>query len=317
MRLRINDRVTWSCLAGQLTGTVVDVVLDLNAADKVVDNSHDKGGTKVSTAEMSCSPYVKNGKKIIHNSCYTSDTLEKLKLYYNKKNPKDPIDETDPKKLWYILKLKLVTCKGEKEDCWLKLIDDEELRKEIDEEIFAPDAPPEWTTNPDEWLSNYDISKVLKQYEETYPDFTFIEPSPIDFDKKPKTFNAKCVSNELCGFSLRHHINKGKTKIGFVFNLDEHTKGGSHWVSMFLDIDEGFIFYFNSTGEEIPKEVDKLKDRIVSQALKLGVRLVFIQNHPTAHQRGNTECGMYCLYFIITLLTYDEKSGNKHHRNHR
>ena len=36
MRLRINDRVTWSCLAGQLTGTVVDVVLDLNAADKVV-----------------------------------------------------------------------------------------------------------------------------------------------------------------------------------------------------------------------------------------------------------------------------------------
>ena len=36
MRLRINDRVTWSCLAGELTGTVVDVVLDLNAADKVV-----------------------------------------------------------------------------------------------------------------------------------------------------------------------------------------------------------------------------------------------------------------------------------------
>ena len=36
MKLRINDRVTWSCLAGQLTGTVVDIVLDLNAANQVV-----------------------------------------------------------------------------------------------------------------------------------------------------------------------------------------------------------------------------------------------------------------------------------------
>ena len=36
MRLRINDRVTWHCLAGHLTGTIVDIVLDKNAADKVV-----------------------------------------------------------------------------------------------------------------------------------------------------------------------------------------------------------------------------------------------------------------------------------------
>ena len=36
MKLRINDRVTWSCLAGELNGTVVDIVLDLNAANHVV-----------------------------------------------------------------------------------------------------------------------------------------------------------------------------------------------------------------------------------------------------------------------------------------
>ena len=36
MKLRINDRVTWSCLAGELNGTVVDIVLDLNAAGKTV-----------------------------------------------------------------------------------------------------------------------------------------------------------------------------------------------------------------------------------------------------------------------------------------
>ena len=26
-------------------------------------------------------------------------------------------------------------------------------------------------------------------------------------------------------------------------------------------------------------------------------------NHPFEHQYGNTECGMYSLYFIISLLT--------------
>jgi hypothetical protein len=36
MKLRINDQVTWSCLAGELNGTVVDIVLDLNAAGKTV-----------------------------------------------------------------------------------------------------------------------------------------------------------------------------------------------------------------------------------------------------------------------------------------
>ena len=36
MKLRINDRVTWRCLAGELNGTGVNIVLDLNAAEKVV-----------------------------------------------------------------------------------------------------------------------------------------------------------------------------------------------------------------------------------------------------------------------------------------
>ena len=36
MKLRINDRVTWRCLAGELNGTIVNIVLDLNAAEKVV-----------------------------------------------------------------------------------------------------------------------------------------------------------------------------------------------------------------------------------------------------------------------------------------
>jgi hypothetical protein len=31
-------------------------------------------------------------------------------------------------------------------------------------------------------------------------------------------------------------------------------------------------------------------------------RFKLIQNHPVEHQFGNTECGMYTLFFIITML---------------
>lgn len=36
MKLSINDKVTWSSAAGQLTGVITNIVLDLNAARKVV-----------------------------------------------------------------------------------------------------------------------------------------------------------------------------------------------------------------------------------------------------------------------------------------
>jgi hypothetical protein len=36
MKLSINDNVTWSSAAGQLTGVIVNMVLDLNAAKKIV-----------------------------------------------------------------------------------------------------------------------------------------------------------------------------------------------------------------------------------------------------------------------------------------
>ena len=47
---------------------------------------------------------------------------------------------------------------------------------------FTPYKPTEWEKNPVEWLSNFDILNVLKQYEEKYSDFKFIGPTPIDFN---------------------------------------------------------------------------------------------------------------------------------------
>ena len=251
---------------------------------------------------MSCSPFVQN-TKIHTETCYTYESLKQIQYYYNRTHPTDKIITDSPIELWKELKTKITSCSNEPEDCWLKTIKNNNVRKNIDEILFAPDAPPEWKQNPNEWLSNFDISKVLKQYEKTYPEFKYFEPTPIDFDKKPKQYHGKCVSDELCQFKLEPLLRKGKRKFGFVFNLDKHTQNGSHWVSMFLDIDEHFIFFFDSTGDNIPDEISKLKDSIVEQASDIGIELYFLKNHLFSHQYENTECGMYSLFFIITLLT--------------
>ena len=52
---------------------------------------------------------------------------------------------------------------------------------------------------------------------------------------------------------------------------------------------------------------NELVDKIIEQGKNLQIDFKFIQNHPFEHQKYNTECGMYSLYFIIELLTENKK----------
>jgi len=255
------------------------------------------------TKKMNCSPMVA-GKTAIKSSCLTPNILQKIKEEYNKDHLENPIVKTEPTELWYELHERLNSC--DKEECWLNEIKDRELRKNIKDEIFAPKQPPEWKKNRNEWLSNYDILDVIRQYEKTYPCFKFIGPSFIDFDAP---LDKTCVTEELCYFNLKNYIDNKITKIGVIFNLDKHNQSGSHWVSLFIDLKEKFIFYFDSAGSPIPKEIETLVKRIEEQANNISIRFKFYQNHPLEHQYGNTECGMYSLFFIITMLT--NRSENK------
>jgi hypothetical protein len=261
--------------------------------------------------QVKCSPAVKNTRALPF-SCYNADVLGQIKKSYNDSHsPAKWIETSDPNEIWKQLRERLVHCK--KEDCWLRQIKDETLRTQLQEYVFAPTKPPVWKTNPNEWLTNHDIIKVLRQYEQTYDNFAFINPTPIDFDERLKEEDNQCVTQELCEFSLKKHIESGKTKIGIVFNLDEHDEDGSHWMSMFIDVDEKIIFYFDSAGNDIPDEINKLKDRIIDQGKKLDEPIVFEfhKNYPTGHQHGSTECGMYSLFFLITMLT-SETEYDKH-----
>lgn len=246
---------------------------------------------------MNCSPVVH--KISINDSCYTPKILLMVRDAYNKDHsPEDQIRESDPIILWKILNERLVQCKTE--DCWLNQIKDESLKKRIARYIFAPDKPYEWKSKPNAWLSNFDIMNVLEQYEHVYKQFEFIGPTPIDFDK---VVDGRCIQSELCSFNLFDYIKKGKTHIGIIFNLSPHDSNGSHWVSLYIDVKERIIFYFDSTGEKMPPEIEEFAKRVQSQIKDHNQPEYRLENSPSDHQKGNTECGVYSLFFIITMLT--------------
>jgi hypothetical protein len=255
--------------------------------------------------KMVCSPSV-IGNTSVNNSCFTDSVLLYLKEVYNKHHPISKIDYKQPAKIWNSLKNKLSHCK--QEDCWLNEINDENVRSNIDKLLFAPDSPAKWIKHPDEWLSNLDINNVLKQYEIKFPQFKTLKPSPIDFDSKMNGIDGPCVNNDLCNFNIETYIKLNKTKIGIVYNLDKHNQSGSHWVSLFIDIDDKYIFFMDSAGETIPPQIKKFVTRVIEQATDLGILLKYYENSPLEHQHGNTECGMYSLFFIITLLTNQVKN---------
>jgi hypothetical protein len=257
-------------------------------------NSKDKKINK-----LICSPKPKN--EINNFSCYTNKTLYKLRDLWNARHPDVKIITNSPREIHKIISERLSGICN-RESCWLKQKSD---FGKIDNDIndsFAPESPPEWKKNSHEWLSSIDIMNVMKQYEKAYKCFDFIGPTPIDFDKKK--LYGDCVWDELCNFNLKDQIKRGKTKIGLIFNTDPHNKPGQHWISMFINIKKKKIFFFDSTGDKPPHEIVKLVKRIREQGLNLNPKLNFKydSNQGIEHQYGNTECGVYSLFFIVHML---------------
>ena len=245
---------------------------------------------------------VKIIKSVTSESCFTIDALRKIATKWNETHPQMKIDFTTittGKTLWNAIN-NVMKYKCNDELCWLKqeFIKDSYLQKELLKN-FKPFMPKTWTENPREWLNTIDIRDVMNQYEIKYPDFEFIGPVPMDFDTKVGF--GECVVDELCKINVDELMKKGKTKIGVIFNLDKHTQSGSHWVAMNCDINRGEICYWDSYGIKPNPEVVVLMNRLKEQAYKLNKKLE-IKINKVRHQYKNSECGMYCIYFITSLL---------------
>lgn len=249
-------------------------------------------------------------KSATDESCFSIDALRKIATKWNTTHPDKTIefdDTTTGKSLWNSINNAMsATC--DNEVCWLK----QDFLKELPlaHELlknFKPKMPKKWEANPREWLNTIDIRNVMNQYEVKHPDFEFIGPVPMDFDSKVGF--GQCVINELCNIKLASLLEKGKRKIGVIFNLDKHTQSGSHWVAMWAHFPEtkntGEICYWDSYGMKPNPEVVVLMNRLESQSKELNHQVVMNINK-RRHQYKNTECGVYCMYFLTSFLEGNE-----------
>lgn len=274
-----------------------------------------------------CAPGIfYNGK-----SCIPIDILENMLDIYKSNNPKELIDIiidnktqkleiSDSKitdRLNYIKQSNPITYKKNVVDILTQLLKNlkqtdwitkpifKQLRKnnydKLKNNVFKPVGP----ANNNNWLSNFDIIDIFKQYEDYYKDFKFLGAVPRDFDSDPGTSFSKINYKEK-------FINNGIHKLGVIFNHDKSDQGGSHWVALFVDLKRGDICYFDSAGQEPKKEVkiliSKLEDYFKQNNIPFKTKI-----NNTQHQFKNSECGVYSVSFILRLLdgeSFDNISTN-------
>ena len=236
----------------------------------------------------------------LHNkngNCLESSQLSELSMAYGA-----PSQLHGPAlQKWLIRKTR---CKTER--CWLeKAPIDQKRKKELAKTNFRPTMPDEWVKDPDQWLDSNNIADVMKQYEEIYPEFKFYGTNPIDF-AAPDPYNPeaaaknKCLQDEICKLNLKELTSQNKTKLGFVYNLDPSNKGGSHWIASFTDIPAHKTYYFDSYGMKPPPQIARFM-----RSLTLQDPSMKLEFNARRFQYGDTECGMYCLYFLIRMLAGD------------
>ena len=178
-------------------------------------------------------------------------------------------------------------------------------RADLARRYLRPAAPAAWKDDPDMWLDSNNIADVMNQYEQAFPYFEFMGPFPIDFAAPDPYQKAggeapKCLMNEICELRVAKAIENGTKSIGIVYNLDPHFKSGSHWIANYIDIPGHTCYYMDSYGMAPPMQVARFMKWLTTQDPKM--KLVY---NARRLQFSNTECGMYCMYFIIRMLAGD------------
>jgi hypothetical protein len=249
-----------------------------------------------------CSPHVEDNKKRLSNSCFDRDALIKIATSWNQHNSDNEIKfrkNTSSKSLYKMINEKMKD-RCNNEYCWVKQdFMKDKVDKEEELQVFKPEKPDSWDKNEREWLNTLDIRAVMDQYEDKYQDFLFVGPVPIDFDEKLSF--GQCVVDELCKINLKQMNKDGINRLGVIFNLDKHTQSGSHWVAMFCSIPKKEIYYWDSYGMRPPGEVIKLMNRLKKQGKDMDKNMK-IKINDNRHQFKGSECGVYCINFIVNLL---------------
>jgi len=223
-----------------------------------------------------------------YNKYYSTDKSKQIKL----DSKLDTLYPDDYKK-YLLLEFKNRFDGNQKEwinSKYLELMSDED-KDHLENKVFRPDGPQ----GRFDWLSTLDINQVLYQYEEKYQDFKFLGAIPMDFMELDYLPFNKLNFNDL--------ESEGCKRFGVIFNTDKSTGRGKHWISLFCDFEKAQIYFSDSNGTRQPKEVNEFMKNIEKYLIETKKKLEpDIRYNKTQHQKGNSECGVYSINFILRLL---------------
>lgn len=247
-------------------------------------------------------------------SCFTFDELIILVKTYNFEYQDDPINidfsiqslNDDLKSFFKKYMIKALKKKLKKE-CknHLQILDKFSSKYSEIKSLYNALRPP-GPSKKYEWLSNINIDDVLRQYEKEYendPDkkFFLFPTMPIDF------INFHPYNSADKSFFLDKNINNYHHFVS-IFNLDSSDQSGSHWISLFIDTKKKQICFFDSTGNPPPRQVSDFINSVNS----FYNNSLVVKINSTEHQKGNSECGVYSIYFMDLLIhNYDFDDINK------
>ena len=156
-------------------------------------------------------------------------------------------------------------------------------------------------------LSNYDIDGVLSQWCLTNDKFYNWGFNMIDFDKEGASLAKHNMVDILKGEAS---LNLGKyggvikrpcNIAACVVNTDKYSGGGIHWFAVLCDCrsEPHTVEYFNSSGNPPRPQIIDWMERTAKQlSTHTGKQVVQKTNVGSRHQYGNSECGLYSLFFI-------------------
>jgi hypothetical protein len=235
---------------------------------------------------------------------FDQEEIENLRHVYNKKF-KGNIQAGSSEQVWKEILNKFATkCRTGKSKCIISHM------------IGKPKAPDSWITKPTDWLSDQDINKLEDEFEILFKGYKFLGCVSIDFDLKSP--EGKCIVDTLCSTNLKDLYKQGKDQIGIIFNTDVHTGPGEHWMALYCDLRpevDPRITFFDSYGRSPESEIKRLMLRwkLEWDATKIHDKEIETTYNITKHQYKNSECGVYCIYFLTSLLdgkTFEEVINN-------
>lgn len=281
--------------SNEITGGSI-LINDSIISNDIINTNEIIGGLLTKTTESECTNEC--------NTCSSKKTIKLMSKFVNATGPENDIVEKIEREL-----------KCDSESCVLlnstfkKFVEKETGNTDIITYDLQKNFKTRGPRNSTDLLSNYNIDETLLRWAREFKEFFPCPFSMIDFKIVTNDFGSINLDNVISGKALYKDpidgIQRGPFKTyGCVLNTDISTGHGKHWVCIFVDCRSSIwtIEYFNSSGNPPHYDVSEWMENQRSNLLKLHDKVETITVTNLVHQKSNTECGMYVLYYIRSRL---------------